>query len=251
MKVTESLATCVSRTVGGMRRWKWLLMVLCVLAAGTGYRLSRETADEEGRGQRMLLSEQTERDVLIREEMADPESGQLETADLSVLEMEALVSETSKAVCCIHICGEVKDPGVYQLEEGSRLYQAVEAAGGFSEEAAKDYLNMAQTVSDGMKIVVPRAEDLVGLEAYGLEDVFLQGGGQSQSGNAGSDSGKVNLNTATKEELMTLSGIGESRAEDIIRYRTDYGPFETIEEVMQVSGIKDAAFAKIRDDITV
>ena len=138
----------------------------------------------------------------------------------------------------------VERPGVYQVEEGSRVFQVVEEAGGFLEEAAPDYLNMADAVSDGMKLVVPYADELEAGQAYGET-------GQAAAGVFASGPAKININTADKAALMTLKGIGESRAEDIIRYREQNGGFQKIEDIMNVSGIKDASFEKIRDDITV
>lgn len=144
--------------------------------------------------------------------------------------------------CYVHICGEVISPGVYELEEGSRVFQVVEMAGGLTEKAAAESLNMAERISDGMKIVV--------LDEEQAKLVSASGAG-SLSGEKEAGSTKVNLNTASKEELMTLKGIGESRAEDIIAFRESRGKFQRIEDIMKVSGIKDAAFQKIRDNITV
>lgn len=156
----------------------------------------------------------------------------------------------------VHVCGEVAVPGVYELPEGSRIYQAVELAGGYTADAAEDYLNMAQVLSDGVKLEVPDKEAAAKLpEAAGA-------GGQSGTGRSGavqaevqSGSGgvsaKVNINTAAKEELMTLKGIGQARAEDIIAYRQTNGPFGKIEDIMKVSGIKEAAFQKIKENIAV
>lgn len=147
------------------------------------------------------------------------------------------------AVCYVHICGEVNSPGVYEMEPGQRLYQVVERAGGYTQEAARDYLNLAETVSDGMKLAVPGRQELLEGNAgqYGTD---ISGPGESAPE-------KINLNTASKEMLMSLRGIGEARAEDIIRYREAHGSFRSIEEIMNVSGIKNAAFEKIKDDITV
>ena len=143
----------------------------------------------------------------------------------------------------VHICGKVISPGVYRLPVGSRVFQAVEAAGGFSEDAACDFLNLAGTVSDGMQIYVPGAEEV------------KEGNVPLQTGGEGSETSKedrrININTATKEELMTLKGIGESRAEDIIRFREDSGKFRKIEDIMKVPGIKEAGFRKIKDSIIV
>ena len=156
----------------------------------------------------------------------------------------------------IHVCGEVKNPGVYRMEEGSRIYEALEQAGGFTDKAAPDFLNMAQILEDGMKLTVPDEETVRQIESNqslgtaGLSQVgaVIQGGSAS-AGNRQSD--KVNINTASKEQLMTLKGIGEARAEDIISHRERSGSFQTIEDIMKVSGIKEAAFQKIKENITV
>lgn len=154
------------------------------------------------------------------------------------------LKETSKEplrICYVHICGEVAAPGVYELEEGSRIFQAVAVAGGFTENAAADSLNMAEPVKDGMKIQVPNQE-----EAQKLLNEGADFSGSLQEGRR-----KVNLNTAKKDELMTLRGVGEAKADDIIRYRESHGGFQKIEDIMKISGIKEAAFQKIKDDITV
>ena len=178
-----------------------------------------------------------------------PESGAAAEADAVSGEGagaadSAAAQSTSAPTVYVHICGAVERPGVYQVEEGSRVFQVVEEAGGFLEEAAPDYLNMADAVSDGMKLVVPYADELEAGQAYGET-------GQAAAGVFASGPAKININTADKAALMTLKGIGESRAEDIIRYREQNGGFQKIEDIMNVSGIKDASFEKIRDDITV
>ena len=144
-------------------------------------------------------------------------------------------SSTEPIKIYVHICGEVNNPGVYELAEGSRIFEAVEAAGGFTEEAAQASLNLAQVISDEEQIVI-----LTQAEA---EEKARQERDQA--------AGIVNLNTASKEQLMSLPGIGESRAEDIIRYRKESGGFQNIEEIMSVPGIKESAYLKIKDSITV
>ena len=111
----------------------------------------------------------------------------------------------------VYVCGEVASPGVYELQEGDRITHAIEAAGGLTEAAGQVYLNA------GM----------------------------------GKDTGIINLNTATKAELLSLSGIGESRAEAIIAYRETNGGFRKIEDLKKVDGIKEGIFQKIREQITV
>ena len=144
-------------------------------------------------------------------------------------------SSTEPIKIYVHICGEVNNPGVYELAEGSRIFEAVEAAGGFTEEAAQASLNLAQVISDEEQIVILTQYEAE--EKARLERELA--------------AGIVNLNTASKEQLMTLTGIGESRAEDILRYRQESGGFQAIEEIMNVPGIKESAYLKIKDSITV
>ena len=133
-------------------------------------------------------------------------------------------------VVVVHVCGAVKKPGVYELAEGSRIYEAVECAGGFRKKADLSGLNQAELLVDEMQIYVPTK------------------GEQERANDA---MGKININTATKEELMTLTGIGEAKAKAIITYRKKNGKFKKIEDIMNISGIKDGMFAKIEDSITV
>lgn len=135
---------------------------------------------------------------------------------------------------CVYIVGEISCPGIYYMKDGSRLHDVVEAAGGFTEEAATEYINLASTVNDGEKIIVYSKLQIENNELI-LEEV----------------STLVNINTADVDRLMTLPGIGESKAKDIISYREKNGRFETIEDIMKVSGIKEAAYEKIKEYITV
>lgn len=173
-------------------------------------------------------------------------SSAYEDASLEGTKKAAAVSETEAMdpAFVVHVCGEVANPGIYELPAGSRIYEAVKAAGGFTENAAEESVNLASPIEDGVQIRIYSKEEAETLAA----------GAAPFDGFEASGEGKepvVNLNTATKEELMTLSGIGESRAEDIIRYREENGGFQNIEDIMKVSGIKDAAFQKIKDRITV
>ena len=173
-------------------------------------------------------------------------SSAYEDVSLEGTKKAAAVSETEAMAPAfvVHVCGEVANPGIYELPAGSRIYEAVKAAGGFTENAAEESVNLASPIEDGVQIRIYSKE----------ETETLAAGAAPFDGFEASGEGKepvVNLNTATKEELMTLSGIGESRAEDIIRYREENGGFQNIEDIMKVSGIKDAAFQKIKDRITV
>lgn len=143
-------------------------------------------------------------------------------------------TETAEyAEICVYVVGEVVNPGVYMLKSDARICDAIDAAGGFTEYAARDYLNLASKMCDGDKIVVYSLEQIQHNEAMSEQSTL------------------VNINTASADKLMTLPGIGKSRANDIIKYREKNGRFETIEDIMKVSGIKESAFSKIEDLITV
>lgn len=151
-------------------------------------------------------------------------------------------SEADKDVLYVDVCGQVQHPGVYELPPESRVYQAIEAAGGMTAGAAASGLNQAQKLEDGQQVYVPSGEEL----QQAAEDQGQQAGAGMQT-----DDGKVSLNTGTKEELMTLTGIGEVRAEAILRYREDKGRFRSVEELMEIEGIKDGVFQKIKDQIKI
>ena len=149
----------------------------------------------------------------------------------------------------VYVCGAVKAPGVYQLPEGSRLYEAILLAGGCTEDAEETYHNLARVLADGERIYI--------LSEKEVEELSLQErvNGESTSGESAgalpSEPKTVNLNTATLEQLTSLPGIGASRAESILEYRTKVGRFEAVEEIMNISGIGEAMFARIKDRITV
>ncbi len=145
----------------------------------------------------------------------------------------------------VYVCGAVKESGLYEMPKGSRGLNAVEMAGGFAEGADRDYLNLAAVLTDGQRLYIPFLKDT---ESISPGDRIE--GGDGEHGAVGTVS-KVNINTAGVEELMTLSGIGEARAKDIIAYRTKVGAFLTIEEIMNVSGIGESRFEKIKDSIRV
>lgn len=139
----------------------------------------------------------------------------------------------------IYVCGAVNSPGVYELPEGSRVYEAVEAAGGMTEDADERSLNQAGLLQDGQQITVYTVEEAAGT---------VPGSGAVPDG---LESGRVNLNTAGKELLMTLPGIGETKAEAILTYRSEHGPFSDIEEIKNIEGIKEKVFEKIEGLIEV
>ncbi len=139
----------------------------------------------------------------------------------------------------VYVCGAVKTPGVYEFEEGTRIYEAINAAGGFEDGADQRVLNLAEPIRDGQQLYVPSFQETAG-------------GGYSPENKASPDGdGLININTASAAELTAINGIGESRAGDIISYRERNGAFNDIEDIMKVPGIKKGLFNRIKDKITV
>ena len=158
-----------------------------------------------------------------------------ESSAETVLETE---TEEAKEIC-VHVCGSVNAPGVYYLKKGARVHEAVEQAGGLSENADPGYVNLAEEVEDGEQIYIPSKEEVAA-------DLVPK----AESGQAAAD-GLVNINTAGVEELKTLPGIGEIKAEAIVSYRESAGAFGSIEEIMNVAGIKESSYEKIKEFIKV
>ena len=157
--------------------------------------------------------------------------------------------ETEPSIA-VYVCGAVNCPGVYELSASARVYQAVEAAGGFRDDADQEWVNQAQFLQDGGKIRIYTRLETDQMRQEGLEEgSVLPEGQDAQTEQAGES--PVNLNTATREELMTLPGIGEAKADAVIAYREENGGFSSPEEIMNISGIKEAVFSQIKDRITV
>lgn len=152
---------------------------------------------------------------------------------------------------CVYVCGHVIAPGVYQLIDGSRVCDAINAAGGPSGDADAQMLNQAAAVTDGMRIYVPSKDETKGEDRSGQADSGLLNGNTAVAEEGVQGAGKINLNTATKEQLMTLSGIGESKAQNILDYRQENGAFSKTEDIMNIPGIKQGVYDKIKDHISV
>ena len=164
----------------------------------------------------------------------------IETTDTAAEETE--YSEDSNVrtqPIFVDIGGAVKNPGVYQVSEDTRLFQVIEMAGGLSEEADADHVNRASFVEDGQKIIIPvkGSENNDGLTS-------------ADTAPSSADTGLININTASADELKSLSGIGDVTAEKIIEYRSSKA-FKSKEDIMSVDGIGSKTYEKIKDDITV
>lgn len=168
--------------------------------------------------------------------------------------------ETQPEMIYVDVCGAVANPGVFQLAAGSRVFQAIEAAGGYLPEAALTCVNRAGVLTDGQQLYILTQEEM---ERQGLDPAEMSGASDGQmNGSAGTgqntgiaaqaqQDNRININTADETQLTTLTGIGATRAQAIIAYRQENGPFAAIEEIMNVQGIKEGTFAKIKDKIVV
>jgi competence protein ComEA len=170
----------------------------------------------------------------------------LEAADTSTEEAPQSVQETEASTAAqtgepilVYICGEVNNPGVYELTGGNRICDAVDAAGGLTDEASREYWNLAEPLLDGEMLYFPTVEEAKERQQSEAEST------------SSADDGRININTADASQLQQIPGIGASRAEAILAYRRENGSFSSIEDIMKVSGIKNALFEKMKDYITI
>lgn len=147
-----------------------------------------------------------------------------------------------KKLIIIHITGAVQEPGVYILEEGARVYEAVEKAGGQSDDADLEMINLAEPLYDGQPVYVPRKSDR---DPSQISGGIYPGGLQQVKG------GKININSADKSQLETLPGIGAVKAQSIIDYREKNGPFKSVDDLLKVTGIGGKTLESLGDLITV
>ncbi|MBO4346879.1 MAG: helix-hairpin-helix domain-containing protein [Lachnospiraceae bacterium] len=160
-----------------------------------------------------------------------PEDSQIDLNNTNASYENASFSDANekKKAGCVYICGAVEKPGIYEFYEGARLYELIEEAGGLDEEADADAVNLAMEVKDAQQIRIPYIGETIASDEEKL----------------------IDLNTASTADLCTIPGIGESRATAIIEYREKNGGFSDIEELKNISGIKDATFEKIKPYVCV
>ena len=147
----------------------------------------------------------------------------------------------------IHITGEVEEEGVIELEKGARISDAIEEAGGTTEEADLSNVNLAYSLSDGQKVKIPnineKDEEIIVVEEKAGDNIIIEGNKSKEE--------KININKAAQTEIETLPGIGPSTALKIINYRNEHGKFKNIEDIKNVSGIGDSKFENIKEYICV
>ena len=165
------------------------------------------------------------------------------------VEFKLGIKEKENKTIMVDISGEIITPGVVKLQEGSRIIDAITAAGGKTEDADLSKVNLAYIVDDGVQLYIPRYNEKLEKEIVQTEP----GVGIIQEGinTTSKKDSKVNINTANKEKLATLPGIGEGTAEKIIEYRSKTGKFKTIDEIKKIPGIGESKFKSLKDKITI
>lgn len=214
-----------------------LILSLCFTGCDT---VGKEIVWKNREAESAAVDEQVLSVENITEMCTEAESG---VDSVSFDRTEEVQTEQSM-VLYADICGAVQEPGVYKLEEGARIFQLIKQAGGLREDADLTSVNQAEKVTDGMKIRIYTKEEAASLPQQIWEST-------AESEKTAPVSAKININSADIAQLTQLTGIGEARAADIIAYRTEHGRFLTIEEIMNVSGIKESTFQKIKDQIVV
>lgn len=204
----------------------FLFLILCMTAVNTGCQKKQEAdfvlENPKENKDNEKQAEKTEGKEDVKEEKSDSEK------------------EKSAENIFVYVCGAVQKPGVYELLPGQRICDAIAAAGGLSEQAAGDSLNQAEVLSDGQMLRVLTIEEAAAAtEQPGQETA------------ESSHDGRVDINTADVSALMSLPGIGQSKADAIIAYRNEHGAFKAPEELMNISGIKEGVYQKIKDSIKV
>lgn len=219
-----------------MRKYLFLLITVILLLTGCSCADSDVVLDDG------TLNGQEDAAFLVSDDVKD-----------SPVEQEITAPDT----IFVYVCGEVLNPGVYEIDSGARVVDAVSAAGGLLDTADDTYVNLAAPLEDGVKLMIPSREELQEKSddpkrtVSDKEGAVISRGITKEFDNSDDGGGLININTASITELTALPGIGESIAGKIVGYRDEHGRFECIEDIMRISGIKDKLFQKIKDKITV
>lgn len=202
---------------------KWIIVISILLASiGFYYYFINDSGSSE------VISIQEEKDPLTLEDMEEPAT--------EIKNNE----EEGKSVLIIDIKGAINQPGVYELETGARVHQLIDIAGGLKKDADELAINLAAPLEDGMVVYIPKKGEVT-------DNQFTMPAGQDRS----DAKDKININLATSEELQTITGIGPSKAEAIITFRDENGPFTSPEGLLEVSGIGEKSLEKIKEEITI
>lgn len=211
------------------------LFTSCTKANGTKMYLEAKTQEPESR-------QAAEQSAGSTDAAADRSgSGQIDTDNKTPGQAD---TDLADQTCFVYVCGAVKRPGVFELPQNSRVYEAIALAGGFRKNAYKKGINQAAQITDGQMIEVLTVKEQ---KESGAKP---QGQGTDAAG-AQSQDDRIDINTATAEQLTALSGIGQAKAENIIAYRESSGGFSSVEDLMKVSGIGEGVYERIKDKVKV
>ena len=252
----------------GRNRLKWgmlFLLPLFLLTACTSKEdivLELDRQDEIQEIGESLASETISEADMLKENDGIQQAEDRTENKVSVQQTESTVTNNDTPVSIyVHICGAVVNPGVYALAEGSRIFEGIEAAGGFREDACEDYVNQAKPLQDGQRLVIPTVEEAEKAKEEGIyQELWMtetadteetEEAARGEDISSGNADGLININTATESELCTINGIGAGKAAAIVKYRQENGGFTSTEDIMKVSGIGESTFEKIKDIITV
>lgn len=193
-------------------------------------------------------------------------------SSVTLLKEEVIEDKINDNKIKVDVKGQVEKAGVYELESDSRVIDAIKEAGGLKKDANTDYINLSKKLVDEMIIIIYSNDEVNKFKEEDKKIIYIEyvckcpdnindacitdkdivntnGVEENKDSNLEENNGLVSINKGTKEDLMTLTGIGESKAENIIKYREEHGEFKKIEDIMNVSGIGESAYAKIKDYI--
>ncbi len=173
------------------------------------------------------------------------------SADSKTASAEETTEDNSETTVTVYVCGAVVNEGVYELPAGSRLSDALRAAGGYDANALHGYVNLAKLVEDGERVYFPDYQEFEELGLVPMSGDSTESASNETAGDSISSGGKVNINTADVEQLKSLPGIGDTKAADIIAYREEHGSFGSIEDIQNVNGIGESTYNRISSYITV
>ncbi len=242
-----------------------IIAVIAILFLFIGYSKTNDKKISDSDMEKLFLDREESEENNELEELNEKESdskkeesNNIKEEKVSDIESEKEEKETSlgEEKIVVEIKGEVKKPNVYELKNGSRIYELIEEAGGPTNEADLSNINRALYLSDGQCIVIKNINDVESEEVNLNESLNAEVTNSiptNSSGDKGekNESSVININTASKETLMTLNGIGESKAQAIIDYRDEIGGFKSVDDITNVSGIGEKTLEKIKDKISI
>ena len=236
-----------------------IIAVVAIVFLFVGYSKTNDKKISEDDMEKLFLNAEKEEDESESNSKQPKKNDDIEENEKENInksnEIESSNSNIEKIV--VEIKGEVKNPNVYVLENGSRIYELIEKAGGPTEEADLSNINRALYLSDGQCIVVRNMNDEKEEETGSLEEnlsgnsIETVKNSLGEKGESSEENSIININTASKETLMTLNGIGESKAQAIIDYREEIGGFKSIDDITNISGIGEKTLEKIKDKISI